>query len=59
VGYRIPGVVGTLLFAAGAVWWIARAGDAPAYASTYLPGMLVGGAGVGLVIPTLTGAAAA
>jgi MFS family permease len=59
VGYRIPGVLGAGLFALGAAWWILRAGDAPAYASTYLPGMLVGGAGVGLVIPTLTGAGAA
>jgi len=58
VGYRIPGVLGAALFAAGAAWWIVRAGEAPAYASTFLPGMVVGGAGVGLVIPTLTGAGA-
>ncbi len=56
IGYRIPGVVGSLLFAAGSVWYITQTGDRPAYLSEYLPGMLISGAGVGLVIPTLTGA---
>jgi EmrB/QacA subfamily drug resistance transporter len=58
VGYRIPGIIGSVLFAAGSIWWISRTGDAPAYASQFLPGMIIGGAGVGLVIPTLTGAGA-
>ena len=58
VGYRLPGVVGATLFAAGSLWYITRTGDRPAYASEYLPGLLVGGAGVGLTIPTLTGAGA-
>jgi EmrB/QacA subfamily drug resistance transporter len=58
VGYRIPGVIGSLLFAAGSVFYITQTGDRPAYATEYLPGMLISGAGVGLVIPTLTGAGA-
>jgi EmrB/QacA subfamily drug resistance transporter len=58
VGYRVPGVLGAALCAAGSLWFIARTGSHPAYASTYLPGMVIGGAGVGLVIPTLTGAGA-
>jgi EmrB/QacA subfamily drug resistance transporter len=53
------GALGTLLFAFGGVWWIVRLGQAPHYAGDYLPGMLVGGLGVGLVIPSLTGAVAA
>jgi EmrB/QacA subfamily drug resistance transporter len=57
-GYRLPGVIGSLMFAAGSVWFIARTGDRPAFASEYLPGSMIGGAGVGLVIPTLTGAGA-
>src|SRR5271155_968344 len=57
-GYRIPGVIGALLFVAGQVWYITQTGDTPAYASEYLPGILISGAGVGLVIPTLTGAGA-
>ena len=58
VGYRIPGLLGSALFAAGSIFWITQTGDVPAYASEYLPGMVIGGAGVGLVIPTLTGAGA-
>ncbi len=57
-GYRIPGTVGAIIFAAGSVWYITRTGDSPAYFSEYLPGAIISGAGVGLVIPTLTGAGA-
>jgi EmrB/QacA subfamily drug resistance transporter len=57
-GYRLPGAVGALLFAAGSVWYITQTGDRPAYASEFLPGNLITGIGVGLVIPTLTGAGA-
>jgi EmrB/QacA subfamily drug resistance transporter len=58
LGYRVPGTIGAVMFAAGSVWFITRTGQRPAYFSEYLPGQLVGGAGVGLVIPTLTGAGA-
>jgi EmrB/QacA subfamily drug resistance transporter len=58
VGYRIPGVAGAGLFAAASVWWITQIHGTPAYVSEYLPGMLMSGSGVGLVIPTLTGAGA-
>jgi EmrB/QacA subfamily drug resistance transporter len=58
VGYRMPGVIGAAMFSAGSVWWITQTGDVPSYASQFLPGMIIGGAGVGLVIPTLTGAGA-
>jgi EmrB/QacA subfamily drug resistance transporter len=58
VGYRIPGLVGSALFAAGSLWYLTQTGDRPHYLSEYLPGLLIGGAGVGLVIPTLTGAGA-
>ena len=57
-GYRLPGVIGSLLFASGCVFFITQTGVQPAYLSEYLPGMMVTGAGVGLVIPTLTGAGA-
>lgn len=53
------GALGTVLFALGGVWWIGHLGSEPAYASEFLPGMLIGGIGVGLVIPSLTGAVAA
>ncbi len=58
IGYRIPGVVGAALFALGSVWYITQTSDTPSYFATYLPGMLISGAGVGLIIPTLTGAGA-
>jgi len=51
-------VIGALLFVAGQVFYITQTGDTPAYVSEYLPGILISGAGVGLVIPTLTGAGA-
>jgi Na+/melibiose symporter-like transporter len=57
-GYRLPGAVGSLLFAAGSVWYITQTGDRPHFLSEYLPGGILTGAGVGLVIPTLTGAGA-
>ncbi|HEY2140891.1 MAG TPA: MFS transporter [Solirubrobacteraceae bacterium] len=53
------GAIGTFLFALGGVWWIARLGGDRRFALDFLPGMLVGGVGVGLVIPSLTGAVAA
>ena len=56
VGYRVPGMIGGLMFAGASLWWITQVHSTPAYLSEYLPGMLVSGAGVGLMIPTLTGA---
>jgi EmrB/QacA subfamily drug resistance transporter len=58
LGYRIPGVLGALLFVGGQLFYITQTGNAPAYASEYLPGIAISGAGVGLMIPTLTGAGA-
>ncbi|SEL78536.1 MFS transporter [Streptacidiphilus jiangxiensis] len=51
--------LGTLLFAGGVGWWSATVGLQPHYATELLPGMLFTGLGVGLVLPTLIGAAAA
>jgi EmrB/QacA subfamily drug resistance transporter len=53
------GALGTVLFALGGAWWLTRLGADADYARDYLPGMLLGGVGVGLVIPSLTGAVAA
>jgi EmrB/QacA subfamily drug resistance transporter len=58
-GERVVGAAGALLFALGGAWWIANVGAEASYASAYLPGMLVGGAGVGLVIPSMFSAATA
>jgi EmrB/QacA subfamily drug resistance transporter len=57
-GYRLPGIAGALLFCAGQLWYLTQTGDTPSYAAEYLPGIAISGAGVGLMIPTLTGAGA-
>ncbi len=53
------GAVGSVLFALGGVWWIARLGGRGDYPADFLPGMAIGGVGVGLVIPSLTAMVAA
>ncbi len=57
--HRAVGTVGSLLFAGSAVWWITRIGVTPDYVGAYLPGSLLGGIGVGLMLPSLGGAATA
>jgi MFS family permease len=59
IGPRAVGVAGTLLFALGGVFWATRVGTEVHYAADFLPGMLISGAGVGLVNPSLAGAATA
>jgi EmrB/QacA subfamily drug resistance transporter len=53
------GAVGALLFALGGVWWVGHLSGTEHYAADFLPGMLIGGIGVGFMIPSLTGAVAA
>jgi EmrB/QacA subfamily drug resistance transporter len=57
--HRAVGTVGSLLFAASALWWMTRVGVTPDYVGAYLPGSLLGGIGVGLMLPALGGAATA
>jgi EmrB/QacA subfamily drug resistance transporter len=56
-GQRAVAIPGLLLFAGAGVWWLARMGTESDYAGGFLPAWLAGGIGVGLVIPTLAGAA--
>jgi EmrB/QacA subfamily drug resistance transporter len=58
-GHRAVGTAGSLLFAAGGLWWVTRVGITPDWAGAYLPGSLLGGFGVGLMLPSLGGAATA
>jgi EmrB/QacA subfamily drug resistance transporter len=58
-GQRAIASIGALLFASGGAWWLTHVGLEPHYATEVLPGMLLGGAGVGFVIPTLASAVAA
>src|SRR5262249_43439699 len=48
------GAAGGILFSLSSLWFLSRLGDQPHYWSAYFPGMLVGGIGVGLVLPALT-----
>jgi EmrB/QacA subfamily drug resistance transporter len=59
IGHRAVAILGGLAFAAGSVYWASRMSATADYAADFLPGFLLGGIGVGLTIPTLSGAAAA
>jgi EmrB/QacA subfamily drug resistance transporter len=48
--------IGCLVNAAAQAWWLWRIQAAPDYATHLLPAQLLGGAGVGLAIPSLLGA---
>ena len=56
-GQRYVGAAGALLFAVGMLWFRTHMGATPHYASELLPAQLLGGTGVGLVLPTLSAAA--
>jgi EmrB/QacA subfamily drug resistance transporter len=58
-GHAIVVVPGALLFALGQLWYATRVGPTPAYLERWLPGLLLGGLGIGLALPTLGSAAAA
>jgi len=54
VGIGPVAAVGALAFAAGPAWWALRLGVAPDYLTGMLPGQLLTGLGVGLVLPSLS-----
>jgi MFS family permease len=53
LGHAIVIVPGALLFAAGQLWFATQVGPTPAYVQQWLPGLLLGGLGIGLALPTL------
>ena len=58
-GQRVIAVPGGLLYGSGALLLATRIGAAHDYAGTFLPGILLAGAGVGLVLPAFGSAAVA
>jgi EmrB/QacA subfamily drug resistance transporter len=56
-GQRYVGAAGAVLFALGGLWLHTHLELQPDFASDMLPSTLIGGAGVGLVLPTLSAAA--
>lgn len=59
IGQRPIATAGGLTFAAGFAYILATVGPTPEYATTFLPGFMLGGAGVGMTLGTLPAAAAA
>lgn len=56
-GHRPVLVVGCLIYAASTLWYLWVPGTEPAYLTHWLPGMVLSGIGVGMVLPSLSGAA--
>lgn len=56
-GHRPLLLVGCLVYAASGLWFLLVPGAEPAYLTHWLPGMLLSGIGVGMVMPSLSGAA--
>src|SRR3954451_10782500 len=57
IGPRAVAVPGILVYALGGAWWIAHLGADVNFVGDYLPGMVIGGIGVGMTLPTLAAAA--
>jgi EmrB/QacA subfamily drug resistance transporter len=57
IGPRVVGVLGTLLFAGGVGLVALSAGETPHYVTDFMPGFVLGGIGVGFVLPSVQGAA--
>jgi EmrB/QacA subfamily drug resistance transporter len=59
LGQRPVAAAGGFTFAASFAYILATVGATPEYATTFLPGFMLGGAGVGMVLGTLPAAATA
>ncbi|HIE4015865.1 MFS transporter [Pseudomonas aeruginosa] len=56
-GHRPVLLAGCLIYAVSGAWFLLVPGTEPAYLTQWLPGMLLSGIGVGMVMPSLSGAA--
>jgi EmrB/QacA subfamily drug resistance transporter len=59
IGHRPSLLVGGVLYAVAQAWLSLSIGKTPDYLATWLPGQLLGGTSIGLVLPALSGAAVA
>lgn len=57
MGHRPFLVGGALIYAASGLWFLLVPGAEPAYLTQWLPGLILSGLGVGMVLPSLAGAA--
>jgi EmrB/QacA subfamily drug resistance transporter len=58
-GHRTMLIAGALVFGAGCAWIGVTLAAEPAYLTSWLPGMILSGLGVGMVMPSLSAAAVA
>jgi MFS family permease len=58
-GHRPILVIGSLIYASSGLWLLLVPGSEPSYLAEWLPGLLLTGVGVGMVLPSLAGAAVA
>ena len=59
IGHRPILVAGSLIYAASGLWLLLVPGTVPSYLAEWLPGLVLSGVGVGMVLPSLSGAAVA
>lgn len=59
IGHRPGLVIGSLVYAASGLWLALVPGATPAYWTEWFPGLILSGIGVGMVLPSLSGAATA
>lgn len=57
VGHRNILIIGCLMFASSAFWYLNIPGLTPDYIGSWLPGQLITGAAIGMVMPSLSAAA--
>lgn len=57
IGHRPLLVIGSIVYAAGGLWFFSVPGLQPDYLHHWLPGLFFTGIGVGMVLPSLSGAA--
>ena len=57
IGHKPLLVIGSLIYACGGLWFRLVPGLEPDYLHTWLPGLFFTGIGVGMVLPSLSGAA--
>lgn len=58
LGHRPVLVTGALIYALAGLWFMTMPGETPDYLGRWLPGLLLNGVGIGLVLPSLSAAAA-
>ncbi|QAU34128.1 MFS transporter [Janthinobacterium sp. 17J80-10] len=59
LGHRPFLVIGSLIYASSGLWLLLVPGAEPSYLTHWLPGLFLSGIGVGMVLPSLSGAAVA